>query len=39
MPTSAYDGHFVAFDNQPAETDVANFIADALTGIVPKVGR
>ncbi len=39
MPTSAYDGHFVAFDNPDAEKDVANFLADAVTGLVPKVGR
>jgi hypothetical protein len=39
MPTTAYDGHFVAFDNPDAEKDVANFLADAVSGAVPKVGR
>lgn len=38
-PASSYDGHFVAYDNAAAETDVDNFLADALAGKVPMVGR
>jgi hypothetical protein len=36
---NAYDGHFVAFDNPDGEKDVGNFLADVLSGLVPKVGR
>jgi hypothetical protein len=39
MPTSAYDGHFVAFDNPEGEKDVGNFLSDVVSGLVPKVGR
>jgi hypothetical protein len=38
-PDTSYDGHFVAFDNMQAETDVDHFLADALSGKVPQVGR
>jgi hypothetical protein len=38
-PASTYDGHFVAFENTAAEADVDHFLADALSGKVPKVGR
>jgi hypothetical protein len=38
-PASSYDGHFVAYDNAAAEADVDHFIADAISGQVPKVGR
>jgi len=38
-PGASYDGHFVAYDNATAETDVDNFLADALAGKVPMVGR
>jgi len=34
-----YDGHFVSYDNPQAEADVNHFLADALGGGVPKVGR
>ncbi|MGO8999581.1 MAG: hypothetical protein ACLQVI_40160 [Polyangiaceae bacterium] len=36
---SGYDGHFVAFDNPDAETDVATFLADVVNGTVPSVGQ
>jgi hypothetical protein len=36
---SGYDGHFVAFKEAVAQADVAHFLADALAGKVPKVGR
>jgi hypothetical protein len=39
MPGSTYDGHFVAYDNAQAEADVDHFIADALSGKAPLVGR
>jgi hypothetical protein len=38
-PGMSYDGHFVAFQNVAAETDVGHFLADALSGKVPMVGR
>jgi len=38
-PSSSYDGHFVAYDNAAAEADVDHFLADALAGKVPMVGR
>jgi hypothetical protein len=38
-PGSGYDGHFVSFDNTQAEADVNHFLADALAGKVPMVGR
>jgi hypothetical protein len=38
-PDSSYDGHFVAFKNTQGEADVDHFLADALKGGVPKVGR
>jgi len=38
-PSASYDGHFVSFDNVAAEADVDHFIADALAGGVPQVGR
>ncbi len=34
-----YDGHFVSFDNPQAEADVNHFLADAVSGKVPQVGR
>ena len=34
-----YDGHFVSFDNMQAESDVDHFLADAISGKTPKVGR
>jgi pimeloyl-ACP methyl ester carboxylesterase len=37
-PTT-YDGHFVAYDNPDAKTDVDRFFEDALQGIAPKIGR
>ncbi len=36
---NGYDGHFVAFKESVAQADVAHFLADALAGKVPKVGR
>ncbi len=39
VPGSSYDGHFVAYDNATAEADVDHFLADALGGKVPMVGR
>jgi hypothetical protein len=38
-PGATYDGHFVAFDNTTAEADVDHFLADALNGKTPMVGR
>ena len=34
-----YDGHFVSYDNPQAESDVNHFLADALAGKAPMVGR
>jgi len=34
-----YDGHFVSYDNPQAEADVNHFLADAVSGKVPQVGR
>jgi hypothetical protein len=34
-----YDGHFVSFFNPQAESDVDHFLADALGGKTPQVGR
>jgi hypothetical protein len=34
-----YDAHFVSFDNPQAEADVNHFLADAISGKVPQVGR
>jgi len=34
-----YDGHFVSYDNPQAEADVNHFLADAVSGLVPQVGR
>jgi hypothetical protein len=39
VPGSTYDGHFVAYDNAQAEADVDHFLADALGGKAPQVGR
>jgi hypothetical protein len=39
VPDSTYDGHFVSFDNPQAEADVNHFLADAVSGKVPMVGR
>ncbi len=36
---SGYDGHFVAYKNPVANTDVAHFLADSLNGKVPQIGR
>jgi hypothetical protein len=36
---SGYDGHFVVYKDADAKLDVAQFLADALSGQVPKVGR
>ena len=36
---SGYDGHFVSFRDPDASRDVARFLADALSGAVPQVGR
>lgn len=38
-PGASYDGHFVAYDDATAEADVDHFLADALAGKVPMVGR
>ncbi len=38
-PGMSYDGHFVAYQNSTAETDVNHFLADALSGKAPLVGR
>jgi hypothetical protein len=38
QPTG-YDGHFVAFREPTAQTDVAHFLADVLLGKAPTVGR
>ncbi len=38
QPASTYDGHFVAFQNADAKVDVATFLADVVSGAVPKVG-
>jgi hypothetical protein len=38
-PDSTYDGHFVAYKNAAGEADVDHFLADALSGKVPAVGR
>jgi hypothetical protein len=38
-PAMSYDGHFVAYQNVTAEADVNHFLADALSGKVPMVGR
>jgi hypothetical protein len=37
--TTMYDGHFVSFDNAQAQTDVDHFLADAVSGKTPQVGR
>jgi len=39
QPGPTYDGHFVAFQNATAEQDVATFLADVVSGTVPKVGQ
>jgi hypothetical protein len=39
QPGATYDGHFVAFQNADAEQDVATFLADVVSGAVPKVGH
>ncbi len=39
VPGSSYDGHFVVYDNAQAEADVDHFLADALSGKAPGVGR
>jgi hypothetical protein len=36
-PGPTYDGHFVAYDNMTAETDVSKFLARASLGQVPTV--
>jgi hypothetical protein len=38
-PASTYDGHFVSYQNATAEADVDHFLADVVSGRVPKVGR
>ncbi|HEX8789512.1 MAG TPA: hypothetical protein VF765_01075 [Polyangiaceae bacterium] len=38
-PGASYDGHFVSYDDPAAEADVDHFLADALAGKVPMVGR
>ncbi len=37
VPASTYDGHFVAYDNATAQTDVTKFLARVALGQVPKV--
>jgi hypothetical protein len=39
QPGATYDGHFVAFQNADAEQDVSTFLADVVSGVVPKVGH
>jgi hypothetical protein len=34
---TGYDGHFVAFQNDQAKTDVSKFLARVAHGDVPKV--
>jgi hypothetical protein len=36
---SGYDGHFVAYKEMNAVADVNHFLADAIAGKAPKVGR
>jgi hypothetical protein len=36
-PGPTYDGHFVAYDNMTAQTDVTTFLARVALGQVPKV--
>jgi hypothetical protein len=38
-PAGTYDGHFVAYQNGSAVADVDHFLADVVSGKVPKVGR
>jgi hypothetical protein len=35
----SYDGHFVSFKNMQAKADVDHFLADAVSGKTPQVGR
>ena len=37
-PSSSYDGHFVSYDNASAEADVDAFVAQCVSGAVPKIG-
>jgi hypothetical protein len=37
VPGATYDGHFVAYDNATAQTDVTNFLASVAMGQIPKV--
>lgn len=36
---SSYDGHFVVFRDANAKVDADRFLADAVKGIVPQIGR
>ena len=36
---NGYDGHFVSTKDPTAQADVAHFLADALAGKTPMVGR
>jgi hypothetical protein len=35
---NGYDGHFVSFQNPTGKADVDRFLADLMSGVVPKVG-
>jgi hypothetical protein len=37
VPGPTYDGHFVAYDNMTAQTDVTTFLAGVAMGQLPKV--
>jgi hypothetical protein len=36
---SGYDGHFVVFKDDSAKADADRFLVDALSGVIPKLGR
>ena len=36
---NGYDGHFVAYKDANGSKDVDHFLADVVTGKIPKVGR
>ncbi|MBX3224267.1 MAG: hypothetical protein KF795_27375 [Labilithrix sp.] len=36
---NAYDGHFVVFRDPDAKTNADRFLADAVNGVVPQLGR
>ena len=38
VPSSSYDGHFVAYDDTTAEADVDQFIAQCVAGKTPTIG-